>query len=169
MTKRAFFSAIAVCGLGMVLGAGCASEDPSALNPVNPEGIPGDSPLPPRGELGELVPSHPLQSQPIYFDYDSALIKDSEMSKIQAAAKYLIENSALKCQLEGNCDERGSAEYNMSLGERRAQAVRANLIRFGLDSSKLYTKSYGEEKPVDAGHDESAWRKNRRVEFALYK
>ncbi|MDI6775186.1 MAG: OmpA family protein [Verrucomicrobiota bacterium] len=165
MTKRTFLSA-AVCGLGLVLGAGCASDDASQLNP---EGIGADAPLPVRGALGELIASHPLQSQTIYFDYDSARIKDSETPKIQAAAKHLIENFRVQCELEGHCDERGSGEYNMSLGERRAQAVRAGLIGFGIEASKLHTKSFGEEKPIDPEHDESAWRKNRRVEFALYK
>lgn len=168
MTKRAFLSAAVVCGLSLVFAVGCASDGEKASD-LNPERIGADQPLPVRGSLGELITSHPLQSETVYFDYDSAQIKDSEIAKIQTAAKYLIENSRIQCELEGHCDERGSNEYNLSLGERRAQAVRANLIGLGIEAGRLHTKSYGEEKPVDPGHDESAWRKNRRVEFALYK
>ena len=169
MSKQAFLSAVAVCGLSLVLGAGCASDDATKLTPTGPGGEPISSVMPERDKLGEKILNHPLQSQTIYFEYDSAQIRDSETAKIQTAAKYLIENGAIKAEMEGHCDERGSTEYNLSLGERRAQAVRAKLAGMGIDGSRLYTKSYGKEKPVEAGHDESAWSKNRRVEFALYK
>ena len=102
----------------------------------------------------------------VYFDYDSAQINESERSKIENVASAMKGGSG-SVIVEGNCDERGSAEYNLALGERRALAVRAYLIGLGVDGARVQTKSYGEERPVDLGHDESAWSKNRRGEFVL--
>ena len=73
----------------------------------------------------------------------------------------------MKFQLAGHCDERGSDQYNIALGERRAESVRAYLLELGIDAGQMETVSYGEERPVDAGHEESAWLQNRRVEFVL--
>ena len=106
------------------------------------------------------------QFEAVYFDYDSAQINESERSKIERVASSMKGNSS-QVIVEGNCDERGSTEYNLALGERRALAVRAYLIGLGVDGARLQTKSYGEEKPVDPGHDESAWSKNRRAEFVV--
>ena len=102
----------------------------------------------------------------VYFDYDSAQINESARSKIENVASAMKGGSG-SVIVEGNCDERGSAEYNLALGERRALAVRAYLIGLGVDGARVQTKSYGEERPVDLGHDESAWSKNRRGEFVL--
>lgn len=109
----------------------------------------------------------PGQFSPVYFDYDSAVIKDAERSKLEAVADYLRKNPAAKLIVEGHCDERGSNEYNLALGERRALAVRAYLVGLGVQADRIQTKSYGEERPVAHGHDESAWRLNRRGEFVL--
>ncbi len=166
MTKSTWIRLVSGFGLALVLGAGCASDEVTDLSPTD---LTVDSVLPPREVLGTLVPDHPLKIQTVYFDYDRADIKETEVPKIQAAATYLQEHKEVRCELEGHCDERGSNEYNMALGERRAHAVRGYLMRLGVEGSRLYTKSYGEEKPVDLGHDESAWSKNRRVEFTLYK
>ncbi len=102
----------------------------------------------------------------VYFDYDSAQINESERSKIEAVASAMKSGSS-QVIVEGNCDERGSTEYNLALGERRALAVRAYLVGLGIDGARIQTKSYGEERPVDPGHDESAWSKNRRGEFVV--
>lgn len=104
---------------------------------------------------------------PVYFDYDSAVIKDSEREKIEAVANHLKKNPATRLIVEGHCDERGSNEYNLALGERRALAVRAYLIGLGIGGDRIQTKSFGEERPVAPGHDESAWRLNRRGEFVV--
>lgn len=102
------------------------------------------------------------------FDYDSAQVKESERAKIDAVADFLKKTAKTGVLVEGNCDERGSAEYNMSLGERRALAVRAYLVGLGIDGAIVQTKSNGKEKPVNMGHDESAWSLNRRAEFVLF-
>lgn len=103
----------------------------------------------------------------VLFDYDSAQVNPSEQSKIEQAAGYLSSNSSAQMIVAGHCDERGSNEYNLALGERRALAVRAYLISRGIDANRVQTKSLGEEQPAAMGHDESAWSQNRRAEFLI--
>ena len=107
------------------------------------------------------------QVDPVLFGYDSAQIEATEQTKIQAVADYMKANPQVKVSIEGNCDERGSAEYNLSLGERRALAARAFLVSQGIDAARIETKSFGKEMPKDPGHTEDAWRANRRDEFKL--
>jgi len=101
----------------------------------------------------------------IYFDYDRAEIKPEYVPIIAAHAKYLNGNPNRRVRLEGHTDERGSREYNIGLGERRAQAVRRALMLQGVTEAQITTVSYGEERPAVLGSDESAYAKNRRVEF----
>ena len=101
----------------------------------------------------------------IYFDYDRADIKPEYVAIVTAHAKFLSENSARKLRLEGHSDERGSREYNIGLGERRAQSVRRALLLQGVNETQLTTVSYGEERPAVQGSDEAAYAKNRRVEL----
>ncbi|MBU5612127.1 OmpA family protein [Geomonas azotofigens] len=130
------------------------------------------------------IKAEPIQSQPapltqkeaalvgalekIYFDFDSDVLSD-------AARKTLTDNYAklkgsnVKIRIEGNCDERGSDEYNLALSERRAQAAMKYLVALGIPASRLSTIGYGEEKPAVSGHDEAAWSKNRRDEFSINK
>jgi peptidoglycan-associated lipoprotein len=100
----------------------------------------------------------------IYFDYDKAEIKTEFVPVIAAHAKYLNGNTARKVRLEGHTDERGSREYNIGLGERRAQTVRRALMLQGVGDAQIVTVSYGEERPAAGGSDETAYGKNRRVE-----
>lgn len=102
----------------------------------------------------------------IYFDYDRADIKPEYVAIVTAHAKFLNGNAARKLRLEGHSDERGSREYNIGLGERRAQAVRRALMLQGVNETQLTTVSYGEERPAVQGSDETAYSKNRRVELA---
>jgi len=108
-----------------------------------------------------------LATETLYFDYDSSSIKGSEQSKLDAVASALKSDGSAKLLIEGNCDERGTEEYNRSLGERRALAAREALANAGVDSSRVATRSYGEDKPADPGHTPSAWARNRRDEFVL--
>ena len=132
----------------------------------------------PIGEPGGGIPQGPghpgwpenaeiLKADTVYFDYDSSVLKTSEKSKVTAVADYLKANAANAVRVEGNCDERGTEEYNRALGDRRAQAVREELARLGIDPNRVDTISYGKDKPADPGHDESAWRKNRRDDFIV--
>ena len=105
----------------------------------------------------------------IYFDYDRAEIKPEFVAIVTAHAKYLNLNAANKVRLEGHSDERGSREYNIGLGERRAQAVRRALMLQGVAEAQISTVSYGEERPAVAGSDEQAYAANRRVEIVYLK
>jgi len=106
-----------------------------------------------------------LAKRTIYFDFDSSEIRGEGTEIVAAHAKYLAARGGIKVRLEGHTDERGSREYNIGLGERRAQAVRRALLLQGATESQLSTVSYGEERPAAAGSDETAWAKNRRVEI----
>jgi peptidoglycan-associated lipoprotein len=125
---------------------------------------------------GEAAPFNPddmaqdrqaLAAQTVYFAYDSASVQGAEQSKVDAVAAALNSDMAAKLLIEGNCDERGTEEYNRSLGERRALAVREALAAKGVSPDRVATRSYGEDRPAESGHDEAAWKKNRRDEFVL--
>jgi peptidoglycan-associated lipoprotein len=104
----------------------------------------------------------------VYFDFDSSTIKPSEESKLQDLANYFKDNKKFEgLIIEGNCDERGTEKYNLSLGERRSLAAREYLANLGVDPHRIKTVTYGASKPAESGHDESAWKKNRRDEFVL--
>jgi peptidoglycan-associated lipoprotein len=106
-----------------------------------------------------------LVKRVIYFDFDSSEIKGEGTDIVGAHAKYLANNPTARVRLEGHTDDRGSREYNIGLGERRAQSVRRALLLQGATEAQLSTVSYGDERPAVAGHDEAAWAKNRRVEI----
>ncbi len=101
----------------------------------------------------------------VYFDFDSDVVHSEDRGTVAAQAKLLSANRGKKVTLEGHCDERGTTEYNMALGERRAKSVRDALTAQGVSGSQIKTVSYGESRPAKEGHDESAWKYNRRVEF----
>ncbi len=105
----------------------------------------------------------------VYFDFDSAQVNPAERSKVEAVAQYLSSHANIGVIVEGHGDERGSNEYNLALGERRALAVRAYLVSLGIDGGRVQTKSYGEERPVALGHDEASWAQNRRADFQLFQ
>jgi peptidoglycan-associated lipoprotein len=103
----------------------------------------------------------------VHFALDSSAVKESEKGNVTAVADYLKGHADTAVKVEGHCDERGTAEYNRSLGERRATALREELVKLGIPSTSVDTITYGFEQPVDPGHDESAWAKNRRGVFVL--
>ena len=107
----------------------------------------------------------PVVFNSVFFDFDSATIRNDAQGTILDNGTNLQRGSASKIRLEGNCDERGSREYNLALGDRRAQSVRRRLVMLGVDQSRLEAISYGKEKPRALGHDEAAWAENRRVDF----
>ena len=108
-----------------------------------------------------------LAAHTVYFAFDSAVVRKSEQANIQAVADALSKDSSAKLLIEGHCDERGTEEYNRSLGERRALALREALVKLGVDPSRIRTISYGKDKPVDPANNEAAWAKNRRGDFVL--
>jgi peptidoglycan-associated lipoprotein len=137
------------------------------LNPdvnVGTSGIAAANPLLFQGMIED---TNALASYTVHFKYDSAAVQKSEKANLQAVASALSADASTKLLIEGNCDERGTDEYNRSLGERRALALREALAKIGVDPSRVRTISYGKDKPADTGHDEAAWAKNRRGDFIL--
>lgn len=106
-----------------------------------------------------------LGERRVYFDFDSSSLDSESRAIVKAHAAHLVANPRLSLKLEGHCDERGTREYNLALGERRAQAVARLMQALGVANNRIDTVSYGEEKPVASGHNEAAWRQNRRVEI----
>lgn len=105
----------------------------------------------------------------IYFDFDKSELKPGAKSVLKKKADWLSDNSSYALRIMGHCDERGTSEYNLALGERRAHAAKKFLVALGISADRIYTVSYGEEKPALMGHNEDAWSKNRRDEFKLIK
>jgi peptidoglycan-associated lipoprotein len=142
---------------GSEIGAGSAASGAGGANAANAgQSADDETPGPQAGLLAKRV---------IYFDFDSSEIKGEGTDIVAAHAKYLANNPAARVRLEGHTDDRGSREYNIGLGERRAQSVRRALLLQGASEAQLSTVSYGAERPAVAGHDEAAWAKNRRVEI----
>src|SRR6266550_2960973 len=103
----------------------------------------------------------------IHFDYDKALIRGGDAAVLDQKVSILQTNAALRIRISGHCDERGSDEYNLALGNRRATAAKQYVVSHGIDGSRIETVSYGEERPLAQGHDEEAWAQNRRDEFEI--
>lgn len=140
--------------IGLAVGflSGCACH----TKRVNPED----------GNIGTISDgSGPLKD--VNFAFDSAELSESAKATLKANAEYLKANAGVKAQVEGHCDERGTNEYNMALGNRRATAAQKYLRGLGVEANRLSTVSYGEELPLDPGHDEAAWAKNRRAHFKV--
>ena len=110
-------------------------------------------------------PNSILSKRSVYFDFDSNVVKDEFRGLVQAHARYMVDHRDARARIEGNCDERGSREYNLALGQRRAEAVKKIMTVLGVQDGRIETTSYGEEKPVAMGHDEAAWAKNRRADI----
>jgi peptidoglycan-associated lipoprotein len=130
---------------------------------VPPERIAEDSVA--SRSLDDLNRDSPLR--PVFFEYDSSEVTQASRSVLDGNAAVLRKYSTWVVTVEGHCDERGTAEYNLALGERRAVAARAYLVSLGIDAKRLRTVSYGKEFPFDPGHDEAAWSKNRRAHFVI--
>jgi peptidoglycan-associated lipoprotein len=139
-------------------------NDPIGAN-ANPNGIPFTGT---RSIEGRPQDREKYRAQTVYFEFDRANVKASEASKVQeVATRFKNEDGATDLLIEGHCDERGTEEYNRSLGERRALALRELLVAAGVSADRVHTVSFGKDKPAESGHSESAWSKNRRGEFIL--
>lgn len=115
--------------------------------------------------LEELNAEKPLEM--VYFDFDEYNIRNDQEPVLRDNAQWLKKWDSTRLLIEGHCDERGTEEYNLALGERRAKAVRDYLVSLGVSADRLETISYGKSQPLDPGHDEAAWAKNRRAEFTI--
>ena len=119
----------------------------------------------PNVDLEKLLFEGDARLKPVYFDYDSSSLSSEAIATLQSNAERIKEVPNVIIQVAGNCDERGTQEYNLALGERRAQSVREHLRQLGISGDRVITISYGEENPAVTGSSESAWSQNRRAEF----
>ena len=142
-------------------GSRCAARPQCGDNALNPECPAGEECV----AGGCQVPDLTCSGTPVMFDFDKSNIRSGEREKLDAIASCLKQDRAPSMQIQGHCDERGTVEYNLALGERRADAARRYLINLGVPTGKLSTVSYGEERPTAMGSNETAWSKNRRSEF----
>ena len=158
-TKQVLAIATMLFGIGTF---GCTDDDKKPEEPVQPaaqvEPAKKPEPAPAPEAFGPKT---------VYFAFDDYTLNADAQGNLQALADHLKKAQTSVVQVEGHCDERGSVEYNLALGERRAQSVKNYLTQLGVDGARLSTISYGEEKPAVEGHDEAAWAKNRRAEFTL--
>lgn len=139
---------------------------PAPMEPA-PSRMPEEPPAKSREGEGEAAAVEQLKD--IHFEFDKYDIRPDARPILESNASWLKENPQAKIQIEGHCDERGTVEYNLALGDRRAKSTRDYLISLGADPKQLSTISYGEEKPLDPGHNEEAWAKNRRGHFVVLK
>ena len=154
---------------GPLPGTALAPDQIPNVNAIpNVKPVP-EGPIPLGGRnLRDYIPNpERFAANTVYFDFDRATIKPSETGKIEEVAKYLQANPTHAVQIEGHCDERGTEQYNLSLGERRALSVREYLVTAGIQPDRIFTISYGESRPAEPGHNEAAWAKNRRGVFVL--
>ncbi len=189
--KLTKFTTLGVFGLALILSVSACRKNPSYLTRIpgaRTEAATDNPPAPP------LTPDQPvhqgtndfsgipftgpdrsnwvahadiLAADTVHFDFDSSVVKSAEEPLVSAVAEYLKANPVPAVRIEGHCDERGTEEYNRSLGDRRALALRERLAGMGVDPARIETLTYGKDRPVDPGHNESAWRKNRRGEFIV--
>lgn len=108
-----------------------------------------------------------FRAQTVYFDFDSSVVKSTEQDRVNFVGDEMKAKAGAKLMIDGHCDERGTEEYNRSLGERRALAIREYLIRYGVAAERVFTRTFGEDVPADPGQNEAAYRLNRRGEFIL--
>lgn len=154
--------------LASALAVGCTSAPKQSIEPIAPQPTAPATTAPLESTRPVYAgpwedPSNPLYQRTIYFDYDTAEIKPEYLPVLRTHARYLGTNTGVKATLEGNTDERGTREYNLALGDQRAESVRRLMIADGVPPNQLSTLSYGEERPANPGHSEQAWRLNRRV------
>ena len=170
---------------GMTIFTGCAEKksvvksDTTQMQETAPTPIPQENAKKdPSAEAAKIKDSAIEQSSlmgatakspisDINFDFDSSIIRPDAREILQANADFLLKKIPSAIVVEGHCDENGTAEYNMALGQRRAQETKKYLINLGINESKITTISYGEERPLDPGNDEDAWAKNRRAHFVV--
>jgi peptidoglycan-associated lipoprotein len=154
--------------------AAAAAPPPVTRPPAPPEPVAEPTIVPPEPVKDDAISSASLDDlnrnsplKPLFFDYDSADVNAAGQAALDGNAALLKKYPTWTVTIEGHCDERGTAEYNLALGERRAVAARAYLVSVGLSADRLRTVSYGKEFPFDPGHDESAFAKNRRAHFVV--
>ena len=169
LVRRFGIAAMAILMVGAISGCKKKSsddginDDMSSNQSNNTSETTTGSGLPELDEDTLFAPATGLEI--IYFDYNSFSMRPDAMAAMRRNAEKILQVPGVIIQIEGHCDERGTQEYNLALGEKRALATREALMNLGVSGDRMVTISYGEEDPADAGHNEAAWAKNRRAEF----
>jgi len=184
---RKSIAPVLVLAVALVGAMGCPKKKPDtgpvSTPPTSQPAQPAEPTTPTPKEVGESFPKQPVDSAPmndpsidelnnrlkplqtVHFEYDSSDLDDSNRAILQQNADWLKKNTKRSIRIEGHCDERGTIKYNLALGERRANSVREYLESLGVSGGRMRIVTFGEEKPVANGHDDSSWRQNRRGEF----
>lgn len=166
--KMTYLFVLAALVLGLSL-TGCSSKSTdSAQQGARTEGAGAAEPLE-SADTGIMEGRTSGPMVPVYFEFDSSKIAGEQVQRIETNADFLKKNPKIKIRIEGNCDPRGTQEYNLALGERRAQAAKAVLKNSGVAADRMTTVSFGEEKLLLFGHDEVSWAQNRRDDFVIVK
>jgi peptidoglycan-associated lipoprotein len=185
--EHVILAVVAALALGLAEG-GCAKKKPPVARPTTPpasgpasdrppsppQPVAEPTPVPPEPVAEDTLASRDIDEinknspfQPIFFEFDSSDLDEGGQQALNANAQILKKYATWVITIEGHADERGTAEYNLALGERRAVAARTYLVSLGIPGDRLRTVSYGKEFPFDPGHDEAAWAKNRRAQFVV--
>ncbi len=150
---------------------GCPKKTPPPVETpakaVDTTPAPPPPPPPPPQEPAAKPEVMESDFKPVYFDFDKYNIRGDMQSAMDANATLMKDNPTVRIRIEGNCDERGTTKYNLALGDRRANSAKSYLVNLGIAADRIETISYGKEKPLDPGHDETAWSKNRRDDFKI--
>ncbi len=169
MLRNCRGAVVLLASLLVLASAGCSKKPKPAVTP--PPEQTQTTPTPPPAQP-ETPVQQPTETRPttvelkdVFFDFDKFNLRDDAKGTLDSDGKQLVDAAGTNVLLEGHCDERGTVEYNLALGQKRADAVKSYLVQYGVDASKLSTISYGEERPFAQGHDEAAWSLNRRVHF----
>ncbi|WP_245590154.1 peptidoglycan-associated lipoprotein Pal [Desulfobulbus elongatus] len=155
--------AFLVVGLGLT---GCSKKSETAQQGTEGAGVAESLETPDTGIM-EGRTSGPMV--PVYFEFDSSTVTGEQVQRIETNADFLKKNPDISIRIEGNCDPRGTQEYNLALGERRAQSAKSYLVNLGVKANRLTTVSFGEEKLLLFGHDEISYAQNRRDDFVIVK
>jgi len=156
---------VAALVLSMSLGFSGCTDDEQVEELIEPVAM--DEPIQPPMDEMPMDAGGDFAAENVMFGFDDYTLSMESQDRLTALAENLKSNGSSVVQIEGHCDERGSIEYNLALGERRAQSVKNFLVNLGIEDSRLTTISYGEEKPSIEGHDEGSWSQNRRAEFVI--
>jgi len=195
-TKICMLALILMVGLGILFESGCAkksvkvlekpplpaeqikespggpvAEMPGSNATLGEAAIQGEAQAGPAAAFGETISEGRTNAPmlPIYFDFDRFNIRDNMKTRIESNAQFLLDHPEARIEIQGNCDERGTNEYNLALGEKRTKSAKAYLVNMGVNPDRINTVSFGEERPLDPGHNKKAWAKNRRDDFVIIK
>ena len=167
-TPRIALATLSGLAIVLALATGCSSRKKvttAQVEPPPPPPVEQQAETPPPPPAPEPTPEPRISLQDAFFDFDDFSLRSDAKSALDNNARYLEKSAGASIIIEGHCDERGSVEYNLALGEKRARSAKDYLVSYGISGSRITTISFGKERPFSQGHDESAWSQNRRAHF----